>query len=281
MAEVTDNMTIILPCAGSASRLGIRDPKELFEILPGIRLIDFSLAHIRYAMSAVPGGLFSDRMKICVVVRPGKECVWEYVRSRMMPVSVKLVYFDGRYREWPGSVFSAADHASRKNVVLLPDTCMCYSEPGYVRDANGGGILKAMAGRLDRHDLVLGVVPCLNRRILAEMGAVRIEPDDRISRFEDKPVTGYDKFNAFWGCFGFTKPVFSKLHDFLAASVRKDPVDIRMQPFHPVAGIRMSYHRDLGTWSSISKFLQNHPKSDSWVAWTLRKNGSFIDGYRL
>jgi UDP-N-acetylglucosamine pyrophosphorylase len=49
MTPDTSKITIILPCAGSGSRLGLSEPKELFEISPEIRLIDFSSAHIAAA----------------------------------------------------------------------------------------------------------------------------------------------------------------------------------------------------------------------------------------
>ena len=41
--ELDSCLTVILPCAGEGNRLGLTTPKELYEIIPGKRLIDFSL----------------------------------------------------------------------------------------------------------------------------------------------------------------------------------------------------------------------------------------------
>ena len=49
----TAEMTVILPAAGSGQRLGLDYPKELFEIVPGKKLVDFSLDHIQAAMGSV------------------------------------------------------------------------------------------------------------------------------------------------------------------------------------------------------------------------------------
>ncbi|MCP5049152.1 MAG: hypothetical protein GY940_18430, partial [bacterium] len=75
--ENDKKITVILPCAGEGSRMGLETPKELFEIFPGndaagksakgkpVKLIDFSLEHIR---------AFPDRraLRVAVVVRPWK-----------------------------------------------------------------------------------------------------------------------------------------------------------------------------------------------------------------
>ena len=51
-------VTIILPCAGEGKRLGAKGPKELFEIYPGKKLIDYSLEHIKAFNNRV-GGLLA------------------------------------------------------------------------------------------------------------------------------------------------------------------------------------------------------------------------------
>ncbi len=116
-------LTVILPCAGEGNRLGLDIPKELFEIVPGTRLIDFSLNHIR----AVPVGI---EVKVAVVVRPWKKEVVDYVSRKLPGTAVEAVLFDDAYSEWPGSVYSASGFFSAHNLVLLPDSCLCLRGGG-------------------------------------------------------------------------------------------------------------------------------------------------------
>ena len=72
-------ISIILPCAGDGKRMGLSYPKELFEIFPGVKLIDFSLNHIDFYVNRT-----DMHIKIIIVIKTGKEEVFEYVKRRFL-----------------------------------------------------------------------------------------------------------------------------------------------------------------------------------------------------
>ncbi|UCH92372.1 MAG: 2-C-methyl-D-erythritol 4-phosphate cytidylyltransferase, partial [Candidatus Aminicenantes bacterium] len=193
-------LTIILPCAGEGSRLGINTPKELFEIVPGTRLIDFSLKHILAAPR-------KEKITAAVVTRPWKTQVVEYVTEQLPGIPVQTVIFNDDYREWPGSVYSAQEVFSRNNLVLLPDSFLGLSatfKEVVTIDSNGKTLVELVSDALHRHKVVFGCIKCTEVKVLETLGAVRME-NGIVTAFQDKPKTSesIEQFNGFWGCYAF------------------------------------------------------------------------------
>lgn len=243
-------ITVILPCAGEGSRLGLKIPKELFEVLPGTRLIDFSLDHIR---------AFADKkkIKVAVVVRPWKTETAEYVARNLPGISVKAVMFNESYSEWPGSVYSVSD-LSENNLVLLPDSCLRLSEGpscGDVTcfDGKGKTLVELVLEALREYGVVFGSVQNTDPHILKHLGAMKVEGGGIIA-FQDKPSQHLELYNSFWGCYAFRGIHARALYDFLIQSVRHQPVSLQEQPFYPVGAVPLHSYRDLGTWERIDLF---------------------------
>jgi hypothetical protein len=234
-----NEITIILPCAGEGSRLGLKTPKELYEIFPGVRLIDFSLKHIR-AFSC------KEKLRIAVVVRPWKTEVVDYVSAQLPGIVVEAVWFDDNYMEWPGSVYSAKKLFSRYNLALLPDSYL-----GLVSGKKT--LVESMIDSLSFHKVVFGGVDCTDPDILENLGAMRVE-NGLVSSFQDKPLDSLEQFNCFWGCYGFRKECGKTLYDFLIHSIQRQPLPLTEQPFYPPGTIPISVYYDLGTWENIDRF---------------------------
>lgn len=246
-----NSLTVILPCAGEGNRLGLDTPKELFEIVPGSRLIDFSLNHI----SVVPESI---GLKVAVVIRPWKEDVAEYVSRKLPGVTVETVLFNDDYSEWPGSVYSASGVFSDYNLVLLPDSCLrlregvscgaavCFNEEGKT-------LVELVSGALGDFKVVFGGVGCTDPGVLRHLGALRVE-GGRVTAFQDKPVRDIGRFNGFWGCYGFRQEYGKSLYDFLIQSVHHRSVSLEAQPFYPVGVVPLHSYQDLGTWETINCF---------------------------
>lgn len=251
-------VTIILPCAGEGERLGLKIPKELFEVVPGIRLIDFSLDHIR---------AFGDKKKInvAVVVRPWKTEVAEYTARNLPGVSVKAVMFNDNYSEWPGSVYSVSSF-SENNLVLLPDSCLRLSEnpscdPSTCFDENGKTLVELAMEALREYGVAFGYVKCTDPQVLKSLGAMRVEGRE-VCAFQDKPAQNLEQYNSFWGCYAFRKEHARALYDFLIRSVRHQPVSLEEQPFCPVGTVPLRSYRDLGTWERIDQFRRELSHTD-------------------
>jgi hypothetical protein len=242
-------MTIILPCAGEGSRLGLKTPKELLEIKPGIRLIDFSLKHIL----AFP---HKEQLKVAVVVRPWKMEVIEYVSAQLKGITVETVMFDDKYMEWPGSVYSANKIFSRYNLVLLPDSYLGLSprlKDFPVFYENGKTLVETMSEALSIHKVVFGSIECRDRDTLANLGAMRVE-NGLVLEFQDKPSDSFERFDSYWGCYGFRAEYGKELYDFLIHSVHRQSLSLKEQPFYPPGIIPIPEYYDLGTWENIDRF---------------------------
>ena len=236
-------MTVILPCAGQGNRLGLTTPKELFEIVPGKRLIDFSLEHIRTR------GAGKVHPVVVVVIRPWKKEVAEYVAAKLPGITVETVLFNDDYSEWPGSVYSAAAFFSQYNLALLPDSYLCLAG-----DAPGT-LLEMVLAALKNHTVVFGSVSCKDRDrgMLMNLGAMRVE-QGVVTAFQDKPRQDLEIFTSFWGCYGFRQEYGKALYEFLIKSVHHQPVSLEEQPFYPPGSIPLQSYLDLGTWENIRKF---------------------------
>jgi hypothetical protein len=246
-------LTVILPSAGDGRRLGLNTPKELFEIVPGIRLIDFSLKHILAAPQ-------KEKIIIAVVIRPWKTEVVEYVSEQLPGIPVETVIFNDNYKEWPGSVYSAKDVFSKNNLVLLPDSFLSLSadsnlENPAINHSNDRTLVELVSNALHRHKVVFGCIKCTDVKILETLGAVRME-NDIVTAFQDKPRPNElpEQFNGYWGCYAFGKEMGKSLYDFLIHSVLHQPLPLKAQPFYPPGIIPISEYCDLGTWENIERF---------------------------
>ncbi len=247
------DITVILPCAGEGTRLGLDSHKELYEIVPGTRLIDFSLAHIQAA--PYPGNV-----KVAVVIRPWKTGVAEYVRNRLPGLDVEAVMFNAQYHEWPGSVFSASGAFSSNNLVLLPDSCLRLRDGSPLEDGtqtlfneNRKGLIEMALEVLEKQHALFGAVPCDDTGRLKRLGAMRVE-ENRVTRFQDKPGEELNQFNSFWGCYGFRGNCGDDVYRFLVSSVRHEKVPLEKQSFYPPGTFPLHSYWDLGTWESIHAF---------------------------
>jgi hypothetical protein len=253
MKSYSREMTVILPCAGSGKRLGLERPKELFEIFPGLCLIDFSLAHIRAAST-------NAVIRIAVVIRPWKAEVVDYVRHKLPGVKVDAALFDDVYEEWPGSVYSARGTFSTHNLVLLPDSVLNVSKRmgehlPVCYDAAGASLVDLISKALLKHEVVFGGIKCRDGRVLKKLGALRME-NGIVTAFQDKPGELFEQYNGFWGCYAFQKEAGWDLYNFLVNSVRHQPVSLQDQPFYPPGAVLFESYTDLGTWPAVREFRQ-------------------------
>ena len=262
MTRLDPELTVILPCAGSGSRLGLDAPKELYEILPGVRLIDFSLRHIHHYIHSFNKST-PPPLQVVVVTRPWKLSVSDYVQAQLPQLPVRTIFFNDAYHDWPGSVFSAAPAYSERNIVLLPDSFLAVSANDPYRDAAGIPLVEVLNHSLSNQKLVFGAIECNDPMRLKSLGALYVE-NKRIMRFRDKPQCDFHLYNSFWGCFGFKRCIGTQLYEFMLASVKKHSPPISDEPLLPAAAIPIADYRDLGTWASIESFRADWSSANNW-----------------
>jgi len=252
------NVTVILPCAGEGTRLGLTTPKELYEIIPGTRLIDFSLEHIRYFSTSQR----TSKLSVVVVTRPWKIEVADYVSYRLPGIAIETMMFNDRYFEWPGSVYSANPMFSDFNIVLLPDSFIGLSRDltplndspiSWLTNMNGKSLIELMIEKLSIYHVIFGNIECKEPKTLSKLGAMKVK-NGLVTLFQDKPKANYQLYNCFWGCYGFRKEYGEKLYDFLLHSVQHQSLELESQSFYPPGAVPIASYYDLGTWDNIARF---------------------------
>lgn len=234
-------VNVILPCAGKGSRLGLNYPKELFEVTKGLKLIDYSLCHLKKA---------THPWIVSVVITPEKEDVYDYVNSQFQGRQIRKVYFNSNYEEWPGSVYSAVDSSYDYNLVLLPDSSFTVK--------NKSCLLRNTAEALKRHSLVFGAefVDPFSEKLKA-LGALHVNKEMKVIEFEDKPEVLCSNseihFNAFWGCYAFHTKIAEELYHFLISAVKKGNSQYTAKSFYPAKIFEIQDYIDLGTWGNIER----------------------------
>ena len=210
------------------------------------KLIDLSFSHL-LAADNIPG----LKIKIAVVIKPGKEAVYTYLTDRYPGFNFEMVYFNNRFEEWPGSIYSASESYSEFNLVLLPDTDLHLSSDSKCLTTDGLSLIEKNLNQLNHFLTSFGYIENSNADMLQNLGAIYVK-EEKIIRFQDKPQKHFERYNGFWGCFGFRKKVGENLYRFLLASVKKKNCDDSM-PFN-ASGFRLHSFIDLGTWENIYKF---------------------------
>ncbi len=258
--DSTDTITFILPCAGEGRRLGYDGPKELYPILPGVKLIDFSLDHIA-ASHRWLADFSNQRLRVVLTVRPWKMDIVDHVRQKLPGMMVDHVLFDETLFEWPGSVHSARNQYGNINVVLLPDSWMALSAENGAVDSAGRPVLYRIMRCLENHSVAFGYRRCDDADTLSRLGALHVTEGTGevsiIDRFQDKPKQDQDKFNGYWCCYGFRPESAEMLYRFLRRSVLQVSADICDEAFYPVAAFPVAEYRDLGDPISVQEFRRS------------------------
>ena len=249
----TKPLTIILPCAGEGTRLGLPYPKELYEIAKDFRLIDFSLTHIKKYIDKA-NNTNNKNIKVVVVINEKKREVYEYIALSLKSRGIESipVNFNDNYFEWAGSVFSANRYFTEKNIVLLPDSVITLSNdsPFYSKDKTLIGLCD---NYLQNNSVVFGTIFCDDKAKLKKLGACFVK-DGRILKFQDKPQRNLQNFNAFWGCYAFKQDISKKLYTFLKNSILKRFRGYQKEHLLPFYSFDIANYWDLGTWDSINDF---------------------------
>lgn len=263
---VKRRITFILPCAGSGRRLGYEGHKELFPILPDVRLIDFSLEHIREVRRWVSEHP-SWELRVAVVIQPWKSEVSDYVAGSLPGIKVVSVMFDHALHEWPGSVHSARNLYGDINLVLLPDSRLSLSPEEMTRDMQGKSLIERVIETMQNRDVVFGYVQCGDPSVLQRLGALHVIQEDAdsgiIDRFQDKPDEDFASYNGYWCCYAFRAAAGEPLYSFLHRSVMHEPANILEEGFHPASAFPVYGYLDLGTRQAVDLFRSQEPEARS------------------
>jgi len=254
-----NKISIILPCAGSGTRLGLEYPKELHEISENFRLIDFSLNHILQFKKDNP----ESDLRVVLVVRPHKESVFKYAEERLKNTGIEVIkeFFNEKYYDCAGSIYSANGYFGDLNIALLPDSVIRLAKDSVYIYESGKTLLAEMAEKMKNNDVVFAYQPCSDKEKLKALGALFVS-GGKVLSFCDKPDKDFEKYNAFWTAYGFKRESGLPLYEFIRESVLHKNPDYSKQGFYPAAGLPVYSYCDLGTWDNIKAFLSKESISE-------------------
>jgi hypothetical protein len=243
--------TVVLPCAGKGSRLGLPFPKELVPTGRGRLAIDCALQLLDEAAADV---------RVLLVTGPGREATVRHVRERCAR-SVAVVEQDPALPELAGAIRSALPWCPGPVLVLLPDQVLARSAPG---------LLDAALATLTGHPVCFLAAPESDSARIAVDGALATRPgpgrgERRLRALADKP--GWHRANAFdhvWFGFGFrpaaAHPLLEQLH--AAAEHRLTGAAFRTGPLAGAPVLDCPPFTDLGTWPDLTRHWKDGAPCD-------------------
>ena len=217
MAEdgVHEKITVIMPCAGKATRLNdLGFPNEMLPVDQNVCRIDLSFKNILPHKDTIE--------KVIIIISPEKHILLTHLSKWSSDFVITIMYFNSNYHDWPGSILSASPTFGEFNCVLLPDSDM--------RVKKESPLVPTMLRLLKNHDLVFGFVKERTPQRLAHVGAMNVIPSSNggnnfiVGDFCDKPLDNFQKYNSFWGTFGFTKAYGSAILKLFMKSVKKEAI---------------------------------------------------------
>lgn len=232
--------TVILPCAGRGSRLGLPFPKELLPLGPGRTPLDATLELI------LP---HADRLRLVVVTdtTTRQPTIAHILRAAKGRLPVAFVPQLSDLPETIGAVLSAQAWFSDRNLCLLPDQVLDTPRDGLIPDA---------LALLDNAGFCFVASPETDPERLSRDGALRLNcaTPPRVTGYAEHPCPADAAFNAVWFAFAFraeTAPEALPLMHRAVCGTAISDVDLAASPLYGCPALTVGPYHDTGTWPAV------------------------------
>lgn len=229
-------VTIILPCAGEGTRLGLPFPKELAPVSQGRAVIDSCLDLIEKA----PMG-----KRILLMDNGNRELTRLYIQKRLPDVPLAMIRQHRYAPDMPQAVIRLNDWLDRDstNILMLPDAIY---EPK-------GEPLTQLASMADGHGFAMAVAESHGDALKA-VGALSVA-NNAVVAYEDKPAHP-ERYNASWGMLSFKGSIGMLGMQVIAGCTAKARGAKEPVLGAPVVWLRE--WRDCGTWDRYLQEIGPH-----------------------
>ena len=244
-----DRLTVILPAAGKGQRLDLPYPKEIMRIEKDRGLIDYSFDLFK--------NFKRSEVNFVVVINEHKTEIVKYLAKYKEFFDISFTYQNPKELEYTGAIKSAKHLFGEYNLVLLPDTVLKLSPSFDIKNK-----LKKI---LDDHPFTFLFYNDPESATLKTKGCLRLNKSSLVIEYEDKPLTGLERFNGYWCGFGFRKNNFDKNIEYMEFSTLKlkgPKLNIEETDIFNSSIIQVEYYEDLGTWEKIQKILSGTKNKD-------------------
>ena len=198
--------------------------------------------------------LFKDfersEVHFVVVINEHKTATVKYLSKYKEFFDISYTYQSPFEPEYTGAIKSAKHLFGEYNIVLLPDTVLKLN-PEF-------DIKSELKKRLNDHPFTFLFYNDIEADTLKTKGCVRLNKDNLVIEYEDKPSKGLERFNGYWCGFAFRKNNFDKNIEYMEQSTLKlkgPKLNIEETDIFNSHVIQVEYYEDLGTWEKIQKIL--------------------------
>jgi CTP:molybdopterin cytidylyltransferase MocA len=236
---MAEDVTAVLPCAGSGRRLGLPFGKELLPLGPGRTPLDATLELLRP---------HAGRLRLVVVLGSQREATARHIAHAAGQMPVAFISQRPGLGQSTGAVLSAEPWFGERNIVLLPDQILTSppADPvGQALELLGEAPFCFLASR--ENDPVK----------LSRDGALRVSDTapSRLLAYAEHPAAGEAAgFNAVWFGFGFRRehaiPALSVMHRAVCGE-SVTAADIAASPLAGCPVLDAGPYRDAGTWPAV------------------------------
>jgi NDP-sugar pyrophosphorylase family protein len=235
-------ITVIIPCAGKGTRLGLPFSKELFSIERNKCLIDYTF------------DLFTsykrEEVHFVVTINETKTDIIKYLSKYKHKFNISFTFLNPHESELPGSIWSAKHLFGEYNLVLLPDTI--------IQLKHGADIIDIVHKNLELTYLSFFYKNETSHEILKGGGALHVI-NNEVRDYEDKPQTNISRFNAHWCGLAFKQEAFDTFFNTFKCFYESgcNLPCIAETIIYKAKAIEVDSYSDLGTWENIYNFMQH------------------------
>lgn len=238
-------LTVILPAAGKGSRLNLPYPKEILRLNKDKALIDNSFNLF--------DSLGRNDVEFIVVINEEKTEIIKYLSKYKAQYNISFTYQNPNEFEYTGAIKSAKHLFGENNIVLLPDTILTLPE-----DVN---FINELYNNLEERGFTFLFKSETNEKMLNTKGCLKLDKNERVVDYEDKPSKNLDRFNGYWCAFAFKKEVFDECISLMEQStlkIEKSKINIKDTLIFESKVINVKEYLDLGTWDEVGKLLSRN-----------------------
>jgi hypothetical protein len=234
-----ERVTVVLPCAGSGSRLGLPFGKELLPLGPGRTPLAATLDLLRPHASM---------LRLIVVLGGQREATARHILRIAGGLPVAFAAQQPGLEESTGAVLSAEPWFGTRTLVLLPDQILMHPPGSLLAEA-----MEALRGAPFCFLAARENDPAK----IARDGALRITDDTpaRLMAYAEHPdVSAASGFNAVWFGFGFRREHAAPALRLMHRAVTGETVTAADVAASPLAGcpvLDTGLYRDIGTWPAV------------------------------
>jgi len=230
--------SVILPCAGTGSRLNLPYPKEIHGVIEGKSMIDFTIERLKH---------LSKKPLIIVIINENKLSLQKYLLKKWSNFEFLFLFQKGI--EFLGAINDSLPYTLENNLILLPDQVIKES-----------GVIERTFVALERGALTSIIGYKRNNFDKLHDEGVFKSNKDTLTELAEKPgIYKEVNYESIWCGLGFKGSISGDFLNALQNLYKKKVLlknDLKNTPLYNSPIFYVEEYIDLGTWERLNNFLK-------------------------